>query len=261
MPIRTQTKTRRTDRRAGPSQTYRKVRADHATETAQDYVEAVADIVRSKGECRVKDLSELLGVSHVTVSRAVARFQQQRLITTEPYRPIQLTAKGERLAAESRLGCNQSLLLKPGDGPIRTQTKTRRTDRRAGPSQTYRKVRADHATETAQDYVEAVADIVRSKGECRVKDLSELLGVSHVTVSRAVARFQQQRLITTEPYRPIQLTAKGERLAAESRRRHEIVLAFLEALGVPKRDSLRDSEGIEHHVGQVTLRCMERFIR
>ncbi len=145
--------------------------------------------------------------------------------------------------------------------PLRTRPKTRRNNRPAAPSQTFRKARADHATETAQDYVEAVSDIVRNQGECRVKDLSELLGVSHVTVSRAVARFQQQRLITTEPYRPIRLTAKGEQLAAESRRRHEIVLAFLEAIGVPKRDSRRDAEGIEHHVGQVTLRCMERFIR
>ena len=99
MPLRTQHKTRPNSRPATPSQTFRKARADHATETAQDYVESISDIVRNKGECRVKDLSDLLGVSHVTVSRAVARFQQQRLITTEPYGPIRLTAKGERLAA------------------------------------------------------------------------------------------------------------------------------------------------------------------
>ena len=145
--------------------------------------------------------------------------------------------------------------------PLRAQPKTRRNNHPAPTNQTFRKVRADHAIETAQDYVEAVSDIVHKKGECRVKDLSELLGASHVTVSRAVARFQQQRLITTEPYRPIRLTAKGERLAAETRRRHKIVLAFLEAIGVPKRESLRDAEGIEHHVGQVTLRCRERFIQ
>jgi len=145
--------------------------------------------------------------------------------------------------------------------PLPTRPETRRNNHPAPANQTFRKVRTDHATETAQDYVEAVSDIVHNKGECRVKDLSELLGVSHVTVSRAVARFQQQRLITTEPYRPIRLTARGERLAAESRRRHEIVLAFLEAIGVPKRESLRDAEGIEYDAGHVSLRCMERFIQ
>ncbi|MHC4448402.1 MAG: transcriptional regulator, partial [Planctomycetota bacterium] len=54
---------------ASASTSFEKVRADHAKETAQDYVEAVAEIAFRAGECRVKDLSRLLGVSHVTVSR------------------------------------------------------------------------------------------------------------------------------------------------------------------------------------------------
>ncbi len=125
----------------------------------------------------------------------------------------------------------------------------------------FQKVRADHARETAQDYVEAVAEIAFRDGECRVKDLSQLLGVSHVTVSRVVSRLQDEGLITTEPYRPIRLTTRGQRLAAESRRRHEIVLAFLKALGVTDDAAYRDAEGIEHHVGEQTLQRMEAFTR
>jgi DtxR family manganese transport transcriptional regulator len=131
----------------------------------------------------------------------------------------------------------------------------------ARPGRTYRKVRADHATETAQDYVEAVSDIVHRKGECRVKDLSEHMGVSHVTVSRIITRLLEEEFVETSPYRPIRLTARGERLAAEARRRHEIVLGFLVCLGVPEADARPDAEGIEHHVGPATLRCMERFVR
>lgn len=118
------------------------------------------------------------------------------------------------------------------------------------------KVRADHATETAQDYVEAVSDIVHRHGECRVKDLAAHLGVSHVTVSRIVARLHEDELVETQPYRPIRLTAKGERLAAMTRRRHEVVLAFLRAMGVPEIEAQRDAEGIEHHVGEATLNAM-----
>ncbi len=115
--------------------------------------------------------------------------------------------------------------------------------------------------ETAQDYVEAVSDIVHRRGECRVKDLAQHMGVSHVTVSRIVARLLQEQLVETEPYRPIRLTAQGERLAAESRRRHEIVFSFLVALGVPEPDAGPDAEGIEHHVGEVTLQHMARYVR
>jgi DtxR family manganese transport transcriptional regulator len=124
----------------------------------------------------------------------------------------------------------------------------------------FAKVRRDHATETAEDYVEAVSDIVRRDGVCRVKHLARHMGVSHVTVTRIIARLQDEDLVRTEPYRPIELTARGERLAARCRRRHETVLAFLRALGVPEDDARRDAEGIEHHVGERTLVCMRRFI-
>ena len=131
--------------------------------------------------------------------------------------------------------------------------------RRAVP--VFRKVRADHATETAQDYVEAISDIVHRLGVCRVKNLTKHMGVSHVTVSRIVSRLRAEQLIETEQYRPIRLTAKGERLAADSRTRHEIVLRFLLALGVPEAEAGSDAEGIEHHVGSATLQCMEQFLQ
>ena len=128
------------------------------------------------------------------------------------------------------------------------------------PGRSFRKVRADHATETAQDYVEAVSDIVHRQGEGRVKDLAQHMGVSHVTVSRIIARLLDEQYVETEPYRPIRLTARGERLAAESRRRHEIVFRFLVALGVPEHEAGPDAEGIEHHVGDVTLQRMAAYI-
>jgi DtxR family manganese transport transcriptional regulator len=124
----------------------------------------------------------------------------------------------------------------------------------------FMKVRADHASETAQDYVEAVSDIVHRRGECRVKDLAGHLGVSHVTVCRIINRLQDEELVDTEPYRPIRLTAKGERLAALTRQRHEIVLAFLASIGVPEADARRDAEGIEHHVGEATLAAMRAVV-
>jgi DtxR family manganese transport transcriptional regulator len=129
-----------------------------------------------------------------------------------------------------------------------------------GPGRTFRKVRADHAAETAQDYVEAVSDIVHRHGVCRVKDLAGHMGVSHVTVSRIVNRLLDEQLVETEPYRPIRLTAKGEHLAAESRRRHDIVHRFLVALGVPEAEAGSDAEGMEHHAGPSTLACMERYL-
>ncbi len=126
--------------------------------------------------------------------------------------------------------------------------------------QPFAKVRRDHSQETAEDYIEAVSDIVHHQGECRVKHLAEHMGVSHVTVTRIVARLQQDKLLNTKPYYPIRLTAKGERLAAKIRQRHQIVQHFLNLLGVKEDTARRDAEGIEHHVSDETLRCMQTFI-
>lgn len=121
------------------------------------------------------------------------------------------------------------------------------------------RTRSDHASETAEDYVEAVADILESAGTCRVIDLAEHFGVSHVTVVKTVKRLTKEGFLTTEPYQPVELTASGLRLAQACKRRHEIVYRFLLAIGVSPETAAIDSEGIEHHVSDETLARFEKL--
>ena len=121
--------------------------------------------------------------------------------------------------------------------------------------------RREHANEIAEDYAEAIADLVAETGEARVVDLSRRLGVTHVTVNHTIARLQKAGLVTAQPYRSIFLTAKGRALAASCKRRHEKVVAFLESLGISKRVAELDAEGIEHHVSPETLAAMERRLK
>jgi DtxR family manganese transport transcriptional regulator len=123
-----------------------------------------------------------------------------------------------------------------------------------------RQTRREHSTETAQDYVEAIAELRAATGEARAVDLARRLGVSHVTVIRTVARLQRDGLVSSRPYRAIFLTDKGARLAEESRQRHELVLEFLRSLGVPQAIAEADAEGIEHHVSAETLAAFRRHL-
>ncbi len=122
------------------------------------------------------------------------------------------------------------------------------------------KTRQDHAQELAQDYVELIFDLIDRHGEARVVDLARRLGVTHVTVNRAVKRLQRGGLVSTQPYRAIFLTPAGLRLALESRERHDLVVRFLVALGVPPAVAESDAEGIEHHVSRETLRAFRAHL-
>src|SRR2546430_2147626 len=113
--------------------------------------------------------------------------------------------------------------------------------------------RREHATEIAEDYVEAIADLVLESGEARVVDLARRLGVTHVTVNRTIVRLQKAGFVTSQPYRSIFLTDRGQQLAAKCKGRHQTVVSFLLSLGIPERVAEMDAEGIEHHVSPETL--------
>lgn len=124
----------------------------------------------------------------------------------------------------------------------------------------FRRTRQDHAKETAEDYVEMILTLIESTGSARSKDIASGLGVSKVTVTQKLQRLAKDGLVTMQPYKPAELTAKGREVALHSRQRHETVRQFLIKLGVGTETAEADTEGIEHHVSPETLAAMRRFI-
>jgi DtxR family manganese transport transcriptional regulator len=123
------------------------------------------------------------------------------------------------------------------------------------------RTRLVHAEETAQDYVEIIAELIDKTGEARAIDIARRLNVSHVSVGKTLRRLERLGLLTSKPYRSIFLTETGKKLAIESRMRHELVHNFLVALGVPAKVAAVDSEGIEHHVSPETLKAFGKYLQ
>lgn len=123
----------------------------------------------------------------------------------------------------------------------------------------FSRVREAHQTETTEDYVELIADLIAVKGEARLVDLSERFGVSHPTASKILSRLRDENYVISQPYRSIFLTPKGEALAKKCKERHEIIVEFLLKLGVSKQVAEIDAEGIEHHVSTETLEIFKNF--
>lgn len=123
----------------------------------------------------------------------------------------------------------------------------------------FQNVRDAHQTETAEDYVETIADLINTQGEARVVDLANYMGVTAPTANKVIARLQKEGLVDTKPYRSLHLTDQGEKLAKHCKERHQVVVDFLVAIGVPKDIAELDAEGIEHHVSEATLERFREF--
>ena len=83
-------------------------------------------------------------------------------------------------------------------------------------------------------------------------------GVSQATINKNLKRLINFNLAKSEPYRSIFLTNEEKDLL-NIKEKHEIVYNFLLNIGVSKKTAQFDSEGIEHHVSDETLRIMKKF--
>ena len=123
----------------------------------------------------------------------------------------------------------------------------------------YSNIRNQNKNEILEDYVEAIQEISELKGDVKNADLAIHFGVSQATINKNLKRLIGAKLATSEPYRSIFLTDEGKKLAAISKEKHNIVYQFLIKLGVSKKVAQYDSEGIEHHVSDETLKLMKIF--
>jgi len=132
---------------------------------------------------------------------------------------------------------------------------------RSSEAERHASARSARAGAVAEDYVEIIADLLAREGEARPTDIARRLGVSHATAVKTVARLKRDGLVRAKPYRGVFLTETGEILARRVRERHEVVLAFLLAVGVPPEAAKLDAEGIEHYVSDETLAAFSRHLQ
>lgn len=125
----------------------------------------------------------------------------------------------------------------------------------------FARVRQDHARELAEDYAEMVLELGGAlRAPVRPMDLARGLGVSHVTVHRALNRLARDGYILRDGNHGVQLTASGQKLGESSQIRHRLVVSFLESLGVPPEVAAVDAEGLEHHLSPLTLERLAAHI-
>ncbi|HEY0457327.1 MAG TPA: transcriptional regulator MntR [Verrucomicrobiae bacterium] len=108
-------------------------------------------------------------------------------------------------------------------------------------------------SQSAEDYLERIQELIEEKGYARVVDIASSLAVKQPTVTSMVQKLGEMGYLNYEKYRGLVLTDKGRAVAAKIQKRHETLSRFFSLFGLDAKTQQHDIEGIEHHLSPATL--------
>jgi DtxR family transcriptional regulator, Mn-dependent transcriptional regulator len=106
--------------------------------------------------------------------------------------------------------------------------------------------------EAAENYTKAIYALQHREGvTVTVNALADRLGVTPASASGMVKKLCGMGLVSHEPYRGVELTVDGERLALEVLRHHRLLELYLaERLGMPWDRVHDEAEVLEHVISE-----------
>jgi len=114
-------------------------------------------------------------------------------------------------------------------------------------------------SEAAEDYLERIRQLIKTKGYARVVDIATELRISQASVTSMIQRLDTEGLVKYEKYRGMVLTSAGEAVADRIAHRHDLLTGFLTMLNLPPEIVSHDVEGLEHHISPETFDALERL--
>jgi DtxR family Mn-dependent transcriptional regulator len=111
-----------------------------------------------------------------------------------------------------------------------------------------------------EDYAKAIYSLTKSGDEAAsTNDIAARLGVSAGSVSAMLRKLSDGGLVEHVPYRGVQLTGAGERVALGVLRRHRILELFLaDELGMPWERVHGEAEVLEHGASEELIELIAR---
>lgn len=114
--------------------------------------------------------------------------------------------------------------------------------------------------ESGEMYLETILALGRKNNIVRAVDISNEMGISKASVSRALARLKSQACIIVDSEGRIAFTEKGRRIAENIFHRHQVLTEFIMALGVDRETAAADACKIEHDISDKTFDAMCAFL-
>lgn len=117
-----------------------------------------------------------------------------------------------------------------------------------------------HIQESGQMYLETIYVLLSKKSVVRAIDVSEEMGYSKPSVSRAMGILKKEELINVDANGHITLTEKGLGIAKSMYDRHTVISVLLRSMGVPDDIATEDACRIEHCISDRSFEAIKRYI-
>jgi Mn-dependent DtxR family transcriptional regulator len=111
--------------------------------------------------------------------------------------------------------------------------------------------------ESGEMYLETILTLTEKNGHVRSIDVSEYMGYSKPSVSRAVGILKANGYITVEQDGSLILTESGRAVAMKIYERHKVISSFLTKLGVSAETASADACKIEHVISDETFNIIK----
>ena len=113
--------------------------------------------------------------------------------------------------------------------------------------------------ESGEMYLEAILVLAKKGGYVRSIDVSEYLGYSKPSVSRAMGILREGGYILMEKDGAITLTDSGKKLAETIYERHTVLSELLIRLGVDENTATDDACRIEHVISDESFQAIKQY--
>ena len=113
--------------------------------------------------------------------------------------------------------------------------------------------------ESGEMYLEAIYVLYEKTGFVRRIDVSEYLGYSKPSVSRAVGILKNGEYILVDTDGGITLTEKGLEVARKIYARHTLLTNLLVRIGVSQETAAADACKLEHAISDESFAALQRY--
>ncbi len=116
-----------------------------------------------------------------------------------------------------------------------------------------------HLQESGEMYLETILVLSKKNPAVRAIDISEYMGYSKPSVSRAVGLLRSGGFITVDKDGFIVLTEDGLTVANKIYERHTLLTQFLIRLGVDPDTASEDACKLEHAISDFSFEAIKRY--